>query len=67
MALEFFDKNINFLSKKFNMTHMYKTHAFTQGIFTKCSYIWHYNGLPREDRNNLMKQTWDLIKTNYEN
>ena len=49
------------------MTHMYKTHAFTQGIFTKCSYIWHYNGLPREDRNNLMKQTWDLIKTNYEN
>ena len=49
------------------MTHMYKTHAFIQGIFIKCSYIWHFNGLPREERNGLMKQSWDLIKENYEN
>ena len=44
---------------------MYKTNAFIEGIFIKCSYIWHYNGLPREERNNYMKQTWDLTQSNY--
>jgi len=65
LAKEFFGDNINYLTKKFNMTHMYKTHAFIDGIFTKCSYIWHFNGLPREKRNEIMKWTWDMIKENY--
>ena len=33
MAREFFGDKINYLSKRFNMTHMYKTHAFVEGIF----------------------------------
>lgn len=65
MAKEFFGDNINYLSKKFNMTHMYKTHAFIDAIYTKCSYIWHFNGLPREERNNFMRQTWEHTKLNY--
>ena len=31
MAKEFFGDKINYLSKRFNMTHMYKTHAFIDG------------------------------------
>ena len=65
LAKQFFGNDITYLSKKFNMTHMYKTHAFVDGIFTKCSYIWHFNGLPREERNGLMKQTWDFIRQYY--
>ena len=65
LAKQFFGDDINYLTKKFNMTHMYKTNAAIDWIFTKCSYIWHYNGLPREDRNNWMKQTWEVIKHNY--
>ena len=34
-------------------------------IFLQFGYIWHFNGLPREQRNQLMKQTWDMIKDNY--
>jgi len=66
MAKEYFGDKINFLSKKFNMTHLHTTHAFIQGIFIKCGFIWHFNGFPREERKKLMKQTWDLIKENYE-
>ena len=65
LALESFGDTIKYLSKKFNMTHMYKTHAFIDNIFIKCSYIWHFNGLPREQRNEYMKYTWEQIKDNY--
>ena len=33
-------------------------------IFIKYGWIWHFNGLPREERNNLMKQTWEAIEKN---
>ena len=66
LAKEFFGDNINYISKKYNMTHMHKTYALMQGIFIKCSYIWHFNGFPREERNNYMKQTWEIIKSNYQ-
>ena len=36
-------------------------------FFIKYGYIWFYSGFPnRADRENLMQQTWDLIKQNYE-
>lgn len=58
-------KDIKILPKTFNMTHMYKTEAFIDWIFVKCSYIWHFNGIPREQRNNYMQSTWEQIKNNY--
>lgn len=57
---------LNYLSKKFNLTHIYKTDAFIDDIFIKCSYIWHFNGIPREQRNQFMKFTWEKIKHHYE-
>jgi len=65
LALQEFGDEINYLSKKYNMTHMYKTHAFAEDIFIKCSYIWHFNGIPREERNRYMRYTWEKIKHNY--
>jgi len=35
-------------------------------IFIQYGYIWHFNGLPRDQRDSYMKQTWDMIKENYE-
>ena len=66
LALETFGEEIKYLSKKYNMTHMYKTHAFIEDIYIRCSYIWHFNGLPREQRDAFMKMTWEKIKHNYE-
>jgi hypothetical protein len=34
-------------------------------IFIKHGYIWHFNGIARDQRNGFMKQTWDIIKKNY--
>ena len=35
--------------------------------FIKYGYIWFYSGFPnRADRYNLMNQTWEMIKHNYE-
>jgi hypothetical protein len=65
LARKFFKEDINLLDKRFNMTHLYKTDAFLGGIYIKCSYIWHFNGLPREHRNKYMEQTWSLIKESY--
>lgn len=80
LALQFFGEDrIKYLSKKLNMTHLNATHAFAPSLnpgdnvfqptgipcFIKHGYIWHFNALPRDQRNNLMKQTWDIIKENY--
>lgn len=73
LALKHFKDSIKYLPKTFNMTHLDKTYAFSQSMFKKYpifveyGYIWHFNGMPRESRNGLMKQTWDIIKENYEN
>lgn len=66
IALETFEDDIQYLPKTFNMTHMNKTGAFIDNIYIKCSYIWHFNGLPRKDRNTFMKYTWEQIKHRYE-
>lgn len=66
LALDTFGENINYISKKFNMTHLYKTDAFIDDIYTKCSYIWHFNGIPREERDNWMRYTWEKNKNFYE-
>ena len=71
MAVEYFGENINRLSKKFNWTHLQATHGFAPCIFSgipvfiKYGYIWHFNALPRDQKNSYMNQTWDLIKQNY--
>lgn len=65
LALSFFKKNIVYLPKIYNMGHMYKTDVFIDNIYIKCSYIWHFNGIPRDRRDFYMKNTWEVIKHNY--
>ena len=33
--------------------------------FIKHGYVWRFNGLPKDQRTNIMKQTWDLVKHHY--
>lgn len=35
-------------------------------FFLKYGYVWHFTGFGPEQRENLMKQTWEIIKHNYE-
>ena len=34
-------------------------------FFIKYGYNWIFNGIPKDQRNNVMRQTWDLVKHNY--
>ena len=62
---------LNYFPKTFNLGHLHTTHSFEPCMFTgspifiRYAYIWHFNALPRESRNQYMKQTWELIKDNY--
>jgi hypothetical protein len=71
MAFKYFGSKINYFPKTFNLGHLHTTHSFEPCMFTgspifiRYAYIWHFNALPRESRNQYMKQTWELIKDNY--
>ena len=61
------DIDINYLSKKFNLTHFNRKEILQDLMFIDCGYIWHFNGFEKSWRHELMKQTWEKIKGNYEN
>ena len=64
------------LPKSFMLTHLNRFDWFGYNwqlkedntpFFLKYGYIWFYSGFPnRGDRYNLMQQTWDIIKNQYE-
>ena len=35
-------------------------------FFLKYGYVWFFNGIPKNDRTNIMKQVWDMIGGQYE-
>ena len=61
------DIEINYLSKKFNLTHFNRKEILQGLMFIDCGYIWHFNGFEKSWREPIMKDTWNKIKGNYEN
>ena len=61
------DIEINYLSKKFNLTHFNRKEILQGLMFIDCGYIWHFNGFEKSWRTPLMRDTWNKIKGNYEN
>tara|TARA_R110001583_G_scaffold2725_10_gene19072 strand:+ start:15407 stop:16750 length:1344 start_codon:yes stop_codon:yes gene_type:complete len=60
----------------FKLTHLHRKEMFGYNwqlnedktpYFIKYGYNWIFNGLPKHDRSNLMKQVWDMVKHNYTN
>ena len=70
--------NIDFrtdLSPGFKMTHLHRSELFSHNwqlgedntpFFIKYGWNWIFNGIPKNERPQVMKQVWDLIKHNYE-
>ena len=61
------DIEVNYLSKKFNLTHFNRKEIIQDLMFIDCGYVWHFNGFDKSWRYKLMEQTWEKIKENYEN
>tara|TARA_Y100000310_G_scaffold3230_1_gene4130 strand:+ start:214 stop:1032 length:819 start_codon:yes stop_codon:yes gene_type:complete len=58
----------------FKLTHMHRKELFSHNwqdgnnktpFFIKYGYNWIFNGIPKDQRLEIMKQTWDLVKHNY--
>lgn len=62
------------LSPKWNLISMHKRGLFSNNFqfndpiphFIKYGYIWHFTGFAIEDRVKVVKDTWNIIKHNYE-
>ena len=65
IAENMFGDRKKFLPKKFNMNHMHKTDILYNFMYIDMGYIWHFNGIPTADRNNIMKSCWNKVKDNY--
>tara|TARA_R110000744_G_scaffold166463_1_gene283651 strand:+ start:1059 stop:1847 length:789 start_codon:yes stop_codon:yes gene_type:complete len=57
---------LNHLNRFDWLSHNWQLKTDTTPFFIKYGYIWKFSGFDRTQRQPLMKQTWDLIKQNYE-
>lgn len=74
--MQMHDVDINLtLPIAFNLTHLHRKEMFhynwqlnndKQPHFIKYGYVWRFNGIPKDQRSNLMKQTWDTVKHHYD-
>ncbi|MAE82033.1 MAG: hypothetical protein CMB80_04810 [Flammeovirgaceae bacterium] len=67
------DVNID-LPTAFKLTHMHRKELFSHNwqdgddktpFFIKYGYNWIFNGIPKEQRSDIIKQTWDMVGHNY--
>ena len=58
----------------FKLTHLHRKEMFSYNwqlnedktpFFLKYGYNWIFNGIPKHDRTQIMKQVWNHIKHNY--
>jgi hypothetical protein len=58
----------------YNLTHMHRKSMLMYNwqleedktpYFIKYGYVWKYNGIPKNERTSLMRQTWDIVKDFY--
>ena len=59
----------------YKLTHMHRKEMFSYSwqldedktpFFIKYGYNWVFNGIPKNQRTEVMKQTWSLVKDNYD-
>ena len=68
------DVNLD-LPLAFKLTHLHRKEMFSHNwqlnedqtpFFLKYGYVWFFNGIPKNDRTNIMKQVWEATKGQYE-
>tara|TARA_Y100000310_G_scaffold339161_1_gene431005 strand:+ start:618 stop:1970 length:1353 start_codon:yes stop_codon:yes gene_type:complete len=53
------------LHRKEMFSHNWQLNEDTTPFFIKYANNWMFNGVPKDQRSDLMKQTWELVKHNY--
>ena len=66
---------VNFLPKPFRVSHLPRKEMLGSNwqlkedatpFFIKYGYVWFFSGFDKRSRNELMDQTWNLVKDNYD-
>ena len=47
-------------------THNWQLKEDSTPFFIKYAYLWHFTGIPIENKEQLMKETWEFVRSNYE-
>ena len=57
---------VSHLPRKDLLSHNWQLNEDKTPFFIKYGRIWGFSGFDKTQRNDLMKQTWELVKNNYE-
>lgn len=66
---------VKVLDPKWNLLSIHRKNMFQMNwqlkvdplpYFLKYAFVWHFTGFPIEDRVRLMKETWEIVKENYD-
>ena len=57
---------VNYLSKKWNLTHLNRKEILQNLMFVDLGWVWHFNGFDKNQRFQIMNSVWENIKQNYE-
>jgi len=69
------DIDVNFLPIPYRLSHLPRKDLLSYNwqldedktpFFIKYGYVWFFSGFDKRVRNELMDQTWDIVKGNYE-
>ena len=58
------EHSINYLDERFNLSQLH-LRGVLNPLLSEVGWVWHFNGFEKTERNNIMKQVWDLVKENY--
>ena len=56
---------VAYLDKRWNFTHMHIRGVLNNALFLDCAWMYHFNGFEKTLRNNLMKQTWEVMQQRF--
>tara|TARA_Y100000310_G_scaffold217920_1_gene219033 strand:- start:596 stop:1354 length:759 start_codon:yes stop_codon:yes gene_type:complete len=56
---------ITHLNKKWNFTQLHQRGVLPNALFLDCAWLYHFNGFEKTWRNNVMRDTWNIIKDKY--
>jgi mannose/fructose/N-acetylgalactosamine-specific phosphotransferase system component IID len=59
--VRFTDTPITYLTKMWNFTHMHQRGVLNH-MLPEVGYIYHFNGFEKTLRDNIMKESWQLLK-----
>ena len=60
-----FSFNLTHMHRKDLLGHNWQLNEDTTPFFIKYGNIWRFTGIPKNQRTDLMKQTWEIVKGNY--